>query len=91
MLGEPKGLEPAEVEVPGRGRLLRATGDRAGGVIDEVIIIIGGWAVDGSRVRLDLLPPPLQSAWVLVVTIVVGGAEDDDGPVFDSELLDLSF
>lgn len=97
MLGEPKGLEPAEVEVPGKGKLLRVTGDLVGGVIDDVIIIIGGCDCVGSRLRLTLL---LFSTCmhVDVVTmvgeaVVVGGAgvDNEGGPVFDSELLDLSF
>jgi len=50
--GEPTGLELPEVEVPGRGRLLPAVGEIAGGVTED-ITMVGGFT-DASRLDFSI-------------------------------------
>lgn len=89
MLGEPTGLEPPEA-VPGRGRLLRATGDGEGGVTADMMIV-GVWIV-GSSVRYLHGSVPVEVLVDVVVVVaaaavvVVGGG----GGGFDSTLGVLS-
>lgn len=78
--GEPTGLELPEVEVPGRGRLLPAVGEIAGGVTED-ITMVGGFT-DASR--LDLFSIALVSTVKVDIVDITGEVLIDTVVVFNS-------